>query len=188
MIETNPRIISLQKKLAQARGELNEALAEVSRGDVKDYIFGTPKGPVTLSSLFGNKRDLFVMHSMGVSCPNCTMFADGFNGVYPHLSDRAAFVVSSPDSPAVQAAFAASRGWRFTMVSCEANAFAADMGFMTPQGRARPGLSAFRMDAGRIVRVSATNLQRNDDLCPSWLMLDLLPEGADGWYPKLEYG
>ena len=78
--------------------------------------------------------DLFVIHNMGRSCPNCTLWADGFNGIYPHIADRAAFVVASPDPPDVQQSFAASRGWRFPMVSHQGSSFAADMGYRSAIG------------------------------------------------------
>lgn len=70
---------------------------------------------VRLSDLFGRHEDLMVVHNMGSSCPGCTLWADGYNGVHHHVVTRAAFVVSSPDPPDVQEAFAASRGWRFLM-------------------------------------------------------------------------
>src|SRR5262245_57827394 len=141
MIRENARIISLQTKLQQVRAELQQAMAEETQGEVKDYAFSTLEGSVSLSSLFGGKRDLLMIHNMGAHCSSCTMWADGFNGLYPHVADRASFVVSSPDSPADQAEFAASRGWVFPMVSTQGTRFAADMGFENAAGRAMPGVS-----------------------------------------------
>src|SRR6516164_9513796 len=74
-----------------------------------------------ISDLRGKIREL--QHSaepqavMGASCPYCTLWADGFNGLLPHIENRAAFVVASPDDPQAQEKFKASRGWRFPMVS-----------------------------------------------------------------------
>ncbi len=84
---------------------------------VAEYTFAIPGGSSDLADLFGTKNDLIVIHNMGASCPNCTLWADGFNGIYPHLADRAAFVVCSPDPPDAQYRFAAGRGWRFPMIS-----------------------------------------------------------------------
>ena len=56
--------------------------------------------------LFGSMKDLFVIHNMGSGCPYCTLWADGYNGIYEHLTSRAAFVIASPDSPAAQQRFA----------------------------------------------------------------------------------
>ncbi len=103
---------------------------------VADYHLAGPRGPVKLSALFGRKRDLIVIHNMGRSCPYCTMWADGINGLYPHLADRAGFVVVSPDSPAVQKKFAASRGWRFPMASGQGSTFIHDMGYQHEARRA----------------------------------------------------
>ena len=61
------------------------------------------------------------------------MWADGFNGVYEHLASRAAFVVASPNPVETQKQFAASRGWRFPMVSYEGSPFAEDMGYRRPR-------------------------------------------------------
>lgn len=100
-----------RERLAGLRHEMREIQAAVESQQVDDYAFSTAAGEVRLSELFGDKQDLFVIHNMGTSCPYCTLWADGYNGVYHHLADRAAFVVASPDDPQVQARFAASRGW-----------------------------------------------------------------------------
>lgn len=181
------RIINLRTRLAQAKAELQEAYAEAARGDVRDYTFADPGGPVKLSELFAGQRDLIVMHAMGIACANCTMVCDGFNGIYPHLRERAAFVVSGPDPPGAQAAFAHERGWRFPMISHAGTTFARDMGFVGDNGRLLPGVSAFRREGGHITRVSASNFHAETEFCAIWRLLDLLPEGADGWRPKFSY-
>jgi len=125
---------------------------------------------------------------MGRNCAHCTLWADGFNGAYDHFADRAAFVVSTPDPPDVQKDFAASRGWRFPMISHQGTTFAEDMGYRSDSGAWLPGVSVFRRDHGRVLRVSDTHFRPGDDFCPIWHMLDMLPEGAKGWSPKFRYG
>jgi predicted dithiol-disulfide oxidoreductase (DUF899 family) len=181
------RIISLKTRLAQTQTELQEACAEAARGEVSDYTFTNLDGPVKLSDLFTGKRDLIVMHSMGLACPNCTMVCDGFNGIYQHVSQRAVFAVSGPDTPEEQAAFADERGWRFPMVSHAGTTFARDMGFVGDNGRMLPGVSAFRRDGAKILRVSAANFHAETEFCAIWRLLDLLPEGVDGWRPRFDY-
>jgi DNA-binding transcriptional ArsR family regulator len=110
-LRNTPHILELSTRLQAVRKELRQALAETARADVGEYVFQTLDGPVTLKSLFGDKRDLFVVHNMGKGCNSCSMWADGLNGFYPHIADRAVLVVASPDTPVVQAEFAASRGW-----------------------------------------------------------------------------
>jgi predicted dithiol-disulfide oxidoreductase (DUF899 family) len=155
--------------------------------EVRDYELATPQGPLCLSSLFGANRDLIVIHNMGVSCPYCTLWADGYNGIYHHLVERAAFAVSSPDPPDVQRTFAQGRGWRFPMVSHVGTTFAADMGYRSERGSWLPGVSVFRTERGRILRVSDSPCDVGDDFCALWHLFDLLPDGAGEFQPKIRY-
>jgi len=127
-----------------------------------------------------------VLHNMGQSCPYCTLWADGFNGAYAHLSNRASFVVSSPDTPEKQRQFAESRHWTFPMVSHEGTTFAEEMGYRQDGGW-MPGVSVFRRQNGGIVRVSDAPFSPGDDFCSVWHFFDLIPEGAAGWQPKYKY-
>ena len=97
------------------------------------------------------------------------------------------FVVSSPDDPATQAEFAASRGWRFPMVSLGDNTFAADMGYVR-DGMTWPGVSVFQKRGDKVVRVSDTTFGPGDDFNAVWNFFDMIPEGPDGWQPKFDYG
>jgi predicted dithiol-disulfide oxidoreductase (DUF899 family) len=123
---------------------------------------------------------------MGAACRYCTLWADGFNGILPHLEDRAAFVVCSPDTPEQQKRFAESRGWRFRMLSHQGTTFAEDMGYHSEDGW-MPGVSVFAKKDGRIVRVSDTGFGPGDDFCALWHLFDLIPEGAGDWGPKHKY-
>ncbi|HEV2678571.1 MAG TPA: DUF899 family protein [Aliidongia sp.] len=173
-------------QIAEIREKIRVARSAIEPEDVQDYVFATPEGPVSLSALFGDKDTLFVVHNMGTGCANCTMWADGFSGVFPHLRDRAAFVVSSPDAPDRQQRFAADRGWRFPMVSTQGTTFAEDMGYRSENGPL-PGLSVFKRQSGRMVRVADSAFDRADDFCPVWHLFDLLPESDAGWRPKNSY-
>jgi predicted dithiol-disulfide oxidoreductase (DUF899 family) len=186
--EASIQAAEYRKQIAELRKKMRETRAGAEPEEVRNYEFSTPDGKVRLLDLFGGKSDLMMIHNMGTTCPACTMWADGFNGVYPHLKDRAAFVVSSPDSPAHQRQFASSRGWRFPMVSHEGTSFAADMGYRGEGGGWQPGISVFRRDGARALRVSDTRFGPFDDFCSVWHFLDLLPEGAGSWHPKFSYG
>ena len=185
--ETAEKLAAWRTQIAELRQKVREAQASVEPEPVQDYEFATPHGAIRLSQLFGTRQDLFVIHNMGRSCVNCTLWADGFNGAFPHIADRAAFVVSSPDPPDVQQSFAASRGWRFPMVSHQSSSFAADMGYRSASGGWLPGVSVFRRDGNRILRVADTSFEPGDDFCTVWHLFDLLPEGAAGWRPKYNY-
>lgn len=181
------RIAEYRGQIAELRRKMKAAQAETEPQVVEDYVFSTLDGPRKLSELFGDKDDLILIHNMGRKCSYCTLWADGFNGVYPHLADRAAFVVSSPDSPQVQQEFAKSRGWRFPMVSHEGTSFAADMGYRTQNGGWMPGVSVFRRDKGRILRVADSGFSPFDDFCALWHLFGLLPNGPAHWTPKFDY-
>ena len=175
-------------QIGELRKKMRDVQAAVEPEPVKDYTFRRAGGAdVRLSELFGGKDDLFVIHNMGRSCPYCTLWADGFNGAYAHLADRAAFVLSSPDSPEQQRQFAESRNWTFPMVSHQGTTFAADMGYRSEDGF-MPGVSVFRREDGRILRVSDAAFQPGDDFCYVWHFFDLMPKGAAGWRPKYTYG
>lgn len=185
--EATRRLAEHHGRIAALRTEMRKIQDEIEPQAVGDYRFSTTEGAVHLADLFGDKADLFVIHNMGASCPYCTLWADGFNGVYHHLADRAAFAVSSPDAPAVQKRFAEGRGWRFPMVSHQGSSFARDMGYRSDEGNWMPGISVFRRDDGRLVRVSDRGMGPGDPFCAVWHFLDLLPGGAGDWQPKFKY-
>ncbi len=181
------RLREVRGRIAELREELREVQSKIEPAEVQDYKLTTAEGnPVQLSELFGNREHLFVVHNMGRGCPYCTLWADGFSGVIDHLENRAAFVVSTPDSPETQSKFAESRGWRFRMVSHEGTSFASDMGYRRDD-RWWPGVSVFQRDGDRIVRVSDTEFGPGDDFCSVFHLLELLPEGSEGWQPKFKY-
>ena len=185
--DNTKKLGAYRKQIAGIRKKMQKVQKAIAPQEVADYTLATPQGKVRLSQLFGAKQDLFVIHNMGASCPYCTLWADGFNGLYHHLADRAAFVVASPDPPASQKKFAEGRGWRFPMVSHDGTSFAADMGYRSKHGW-MPGISAFKRAKGKILRVSDAPLHPGDDFCALWHIFDLLPEGVGDWAPKYKYG
>lgn len=186
--DIDKRIEDEYKRMFEARERIVGLRKERPPEPVNDYEFRTLDGPIRLSELFGSEHDLLVVHNMGRSCPMCTLWADGFNGVVRHLENRTAFVVSSPDEPAVQREFAESRGWRFRMVSTAGSTFARDMGYEDEKGQPWPGVSAFQRTAdGAPARVGHTGFGPFDDFSPMFNLMTLFPEGQNGWWPKLEY-
>jgi predicted dithiol-disulfide oxidoreductase (DUF899 family) len=185
--EGSAKVTEYRRQIASIRQQMRETQAAVEPQDVEDYEFQTTRGPVRLSQLFGDREDLIVIHNMGTSCPNCTMWADGYNGIHHHVASRAAFVVSSPDAPETQRQFAAGRGWTFPMVSHAGTTFAADMGYRSEKGGWLPGISVFQRRGAKIVRVSDTRFSPGDDFCVVWHMFDMLPGGAGDWMPKKQY-
>jgi predicted dithiol-disulfide oxidoreductase (DUF899 family) len=179
---TEVQIGELQKKLAELRGRRPHEL-------VDDYEFrGWDDAPVRLSQLFGKHRDLIVVHNMGARCNYCTLWADGFVGLRPHLESRAAFVVTSPDPVELQRSFARGRGWTLRMVSSHGTPFFADMGFTDAAGDPMPGTSTFRRQPdGTMLRIQRAEFGPGDQFCAAWHLFDLLADGAGDWQPQLKY-
>jgi len=184
--ESAARLAQYRRQIAELRSRMREVQSAVEPQEVAEYEFATNAGKTLLSELFREHDTLFVIHNMGRSCAHCTMWADGFNGVFEYVRDRAAFVVVSPDAADEQQKFAVSRGWRFPMVSTQGTSFAHDMGY-SREGRPLPGISVFKRKGDRIMRVSGTSFSPGDDFCTVWHFFDLLPEGAAGWRPRFEY-
>ena len=177
-------------QIMKLNGEIKALQADVEPEPVEDHTFDTPDGEVRLSELFGGKDTLYVVHNMGSQCVYCTQWADGFNGVLPHLEDRAAFVVSSPNSPAEQTEFAGSRGWNFRMVSLMDDDFATAMGFIQEYEGAPalwPGVSVFQQQGAAVVRVSSTVFGPGDSFNSAWHFFDMMPDAGGDWVPKLSY-
>jgi predicted dithiol-disulfide oxidoreductase (DUF899 family) len=184
--ETAARLAQYRKQIAELRTKMRELQQAAQPQEMPDDEFATAEGKVRLSELFGEKGYLFVIHNMGAGCRYCTLWADGFNGILPHIENRAAFVVASPDEPAAQQKFKTARGWRFRVVSYKDPGFARDMGYRTDEGWL-PGVSVFRKQGQNICRASDTGFQPGDDFCAIWHFFDLLPEGAGGWQPQYQY-
>jgi len=181
------KIRALESALVRDQQKLATLKRRAPREPVDNYLLATADGPVTLSALFGMHRDLIVIHNMGRSCRYCTMWADGFNGLFPHLADRAAFAVVSPDAPAAQKKFAASRGWRFPMVSGRGSTFSHDMGFQPKPDEPHPGVSTFQLGRGKIFRVASAPFGPFDAFCATWPLIALLADGVDDWAPQFRY-
>lgn len=182
------KVKRLESELKKQKNKLAQLRRKIPPQKVSDYTFQSAKGELCLSELFGAKPDLLVVHNMGRKCPYCTLWADGLNGVWQHLENRAAFVVSSPDDLKTQKEFAKSRDWCFRMVSVKDSPFPKDMGFQSEKGGYLPGVSAFRKTPdGKIVRVSKSTFGPGDDFCAVWHLFDLLAEGANGWEPHYKY-
>ena len=185
--EGKDKIDGYRKQIAALRKEMRTVQAKAEPQEVENYQLIDASGPVRLSELFGDKNELIVIHNMGASCAYCTLWADGYNGIVEHLASRAAFVVVSPDAPETQKKFAAGRGWRFRMASHKGGEFAEDMGYRSKSGGWLPGVSVFRKEGVKVLRVSDTGLGPYDDFCSAWHLFDMLPGGAGDWGPKFKY-
>lgn len=182
LAQTYEELLRLRKRIAELR-------TSMPAEEVKNYALKTGDGEaVKLYDLFGDKNDLILIHNMGKSCPYCVLWADGFNGVYQHLENRAGFALVSPDAPDVVKAFADSRGWKFRTLSNDGGEFTGDMGYQDDKGNPHPGISTFHRDSdGKVTRVAHSPFGPGDDFCAVWHMFDMLKDGTNKWAPKYEY-
>ena len=181
---------ALNAKRAQItalQDEMRHLQAGIEPQPVQNYVLAGWNGPVRLSELFGDKRDLILIHNMGVGCSSCTMWADGFNGVYEHLASRAAFVVASPNPVEVQRKVSAERGWRFPMVSYGDSPMAGDLGYRADGGGWNPGVSFLRREGERILRCSDAEFGPGDGFCVVYNLFDLGPGYDLNWTPSYRY-
>jgi predicted dithiol-disulfide oxidoreductase (DUF899 family) len=187
--ETDRQVDELEYQLQDLKRKVAELRRQRPREEVKDYRLLDSEGQgASLSSLFGEQNTLILIHNMGRDCSFCTMWADGFTGLLPHLNSRAAFVLTSPDRPEAQKEFVQSREWNFPVYSTAGTSFTADMGFDDEKEGLMPGISVFTKETnGKIYRVSRAEIGPGDNFCAVWHFFDLLPEGIDGWEPQHSY-
>lgn len=178
-----------QEELAAARKKVDALRREAMSEPIGEYLLADSEGgEIKFSSLFGDKDDLIVVHNMGQGCSYCTLWADGFNGIYQHLGDRASFVLVSFDKPAVMKDFLGTRDWKFKTVSNNGSEFANEMGYQSDKGSPWPGISTFHKEKdGTIRRITHAPLGPGDDFCSVWHILDMLKDGANKWEPKFKY-
>ena len=178
----------LENEIFEKKKQLSTLRKAMPEQKVENYHFVTSTGdPIRLLELFGDKEELIVVHNMGRGCSYCTMWADGFNGVYHHIRNKAAFVLCTPDEPSVQEDLSAERGWIFPIISTENSAFKKDMGFEI-DGKYQPGVSTFRKDQdGSIYHVAKAPFGPGDDYCSVWHILDLLPTGSTNFQPAKKF-
>jgi predicted dithiol-disulfide oxidoreductase (DUF899 family)/predicted enzyme related to lactoylglutathione lyase len=178
-------IVALEQVILEKKKQLAELRKSLPKQPINNYQFlNSNNKTVSILELFEDKDELIIVQNMGKSCPYCTMWADGFNGVYHHLVDKAAFVVASPDSPEEQDAFAAERRWQFPMISTQGTTFKEDFGFVK-EGNQYPGVTTFQKDAaGNITHIADAPFGPGDDFCAVWHLFDLLPSGSESYHPK----
>lgn len=178
-------IEALELEIMEKKKKLAELRRNQPRSPLPAYVFAQGE---TLDDLFGERDDLLILHNMGKGCTYCTLWADGFIGLYPHILDRCAFAVVSPNDPETQREFADSRGWPYRMVSDRELRFSRDMNMYKEDEGPWPGISGFRRNPdGSIVRVAWSYLGPGDDYCAIWHMFELLEGGPGEWEPKYSY-
>lgn len=164
---------------------------------VPDYAFLENGNRVHLSELFaGEKPYLILYHLMYWAkddsfCPMCSMWIDGFDGIAPHLTQRANFVIASRAPIERLRAWGGHRGWgRLRLLSDDGSAFARDIDAEDAEGNPDSTVVVFAKEGDRVRHVYTAHPMLEDRergidlLCPTWHLLDLTPGGRGEWYPS----
>ena len=172
------KLAAIAGKIAKLEAEARALRAGAAHGPVEDFALKRPDGKtVRLSSLFGKKKQLLLVHNMGKECGYCTMWADGFNALFKHVEKKAAFVVANNDAPADQARVAKARGWAFPMVSARGTELFKTLGFADGDGNWYPGVSVLTKTAnGTVERYAGAPFGPGDKFNSVFSFFDLLPE------------
>ena len=175
----------------------------------KDYRFDTEDGAETLRDLFRGRSQLLVYHFMygpdwPAGCPRCSMVADGFDGIRPHLEQHDVSLVAVSRAPLeTLLAYRQRMGWSFPWASsarsdfnfdfgvsftAESVAHGAEYNYRRLEGhqldpRRLPdesaGLSAFALDGGVVYHTYSAYARGTDVLCGMWQWLDRAPLGRN---------
>jgi predicted dithiol-disulfide oxidoreductase (DUF899 family) len=193
-----------EKELTHAREELAEARRALPRVRVeKPYVFDSEHGKRTLAELFDERGQLIVYHFMfpaswQAGCRSCSFWADGYDGIQPHLGARDVTLVAISKAPLAKLLpFRERMGWSFPWVSSEGSDFNRDFGVsLTPEEIANkekvynfgtqpfgveeaPGISVFARDGDDVLHTYSCYARGLDWLNPAYQLLDLVPKGRD---------
>lgn len=176
MQDLERQIEKLEKEIAEKKKEVAQLRSQRPKTPIKDYVFKDPeRNEAKLSDLFNGHEELIVIQNMGKACKYCTMWADGFNGIYEYVLQKAGFVLASPDAPEVQQQMRTDRGWAFPMISTEGTDFKRETGFQDEKGGQHPGVSVFmKNQAGEIFYTNRADFGPGDDFCSVWHFYDML--------------
>ncbi|MCH8944863.1 MAG: DUF899 family protein [Proteobacteria bacterium] len=182
----NTEIPELEKQIFELTAKLNE-LRKASAGDeVLDYEFSTIDGATSLLKMFGDKKQLLLIHNMGQGCRYCTLWADGFNGFLQHLESVMSVVLVSKDPPELQRQFANSRDWRFRLASHGGGKYISEQTVLDGAENT-PGAVVYERDGDKITRKNSCIFGPGDIYCSMWGLLGLAGLGADNWTPQYAY-
>ena len=183
---TDQDITELEKQIAELTMTLNRARTKPTPVPVPNYRFQTLDGYVSLLDLFGDRDLLLAIHNMGQGCRYCTLWADGFNGLLPHLESALSVVLLSKDPPPLQRDFAGSRNWRFRLASHGGGDYIREQTVMEGVDN-MPGAVVYMRTDNQVFRRSSAVFGPGDLYCPMWNLLGLAGLGGDEWTPQFRY-
>ena len=180
------KIAAIERRIGALTAELNALRKANAAKPVPNYPFATSNSQTTLRDLFGEQDKLLLIHNMGQGCRYCTLWADGFNGLLPHLESALAVVLVSKDAPDVQRRFANSRGWRFRLASHGGGAYIEEQGVFG-EAENYPGAVVYERDGDTILRKNACVFGPGDLYCALWPFLGMAGIDGEDWVPQYSY-
>jgi predicted dithiol-disulfide oxidoreductase (DUF899 family) len=174
----------------------HEGPADLSKNSDSDFF------ETQLSELFEDgKNSLIVDHLMYApndenACPMCTMWADGYDAIAPHVKVRCNFVLVARAPIGKLRAWGRGRGWNnLRLLSSFENTFNRDYKVETSDEIQHPALSVFVRDHdGKYFHYYTIQAHFDEDhmrgidlYSPVWNLFDLLPEGRGDWMPRYSY-
>jgi predicted dithiol-disulfide oxidoreductase (DUF899 family) len=179
-------IATLEAQIFEQNNRLQSLYKDRAGEQVANYRFTTLNGETSMLDLFGDQECLLMIHNMGQGCRYCTLWADGFNGLLPHLESAMAVALVSKDAPDVQRRFANSRGWRFHLASHGGGDYMTEQCASEDYGN-MPGVAVFERRGEVISRKNGTNFGPGDQFCSMWNLLGLAGLGESDWTPQFNY-
>ncbi len=183
---TSEEIRDLESQIFELTSRLTELRRSISGVPVRNYGFATPEGDATLNDLFGDQDRLMLIHNMGQGCRYCTLWADGFNGLLPHLESVMSVVLVSKDSPETQRRFANTRGWRFRLASHGGGDYIREQTVMDGESN-MPGVVVYERSDGNIYRRDSAVFGPGDLYCALWPLLALAGLDTTSFTPQFSY-
>ena len=183
---SDDKIAAVERQIGELIAELDALRKDNPATTVPNYAFQTGAGETTLRDLFAGRQKLLVIHNMGQGCRYCTLWADGFNGLLPHLESALAVVLVSKDSPETQRRFANARGWRFRMASHGGGAYIQEQGVFG-EAENYPGAVVYERDGDAIRRKNACVFGPGDLYCALWPFLGMAGLDGGSWTPQYNY-
>ena len=194
--EEERRFTRERDALSARRRELPWVLVE------KDYRFDTEQGEQSLAELFGEASQLLVYHFMygpewEAGCPSCSFWADGYNGITDHLSQRDIRLIAASRGPLEKLlAYRERMGLSFPWVSAPGDFnFDYNVSFSTEQvankdgeynyragnlhGEEMPGLSVFALEGGQVFHTYSCYSRGLDIFNSAYHLMDMAPKGRD---------
>jgi predicted dithiol-disulfide oxidoreductase (DUF899 family) len=183
---------AIYKQIAELRTRQIELAKAHGLEEVQNYVFKDQDGKeVHIHDLFDGKEELILIHNMGKSCPYCTLWADGLSSSTPHIQNRCAFALTTPNDYVTMREFAAGRDWKFPYYSAAGSTFTEDMGFSfldeNDKQRYWPGFTSFLKREDKVYRVACDTFGPGDFYSPVWGMIDMLHHSEKEWNPKFNY-